>query len=64
MSRETVWGRRLAIGLGLLRLPPEAFWSLAYTEWRVLDALFEGRGEPLDRAGLETLRARFEGALP
>lgn len=33
MSGPTPWAGWLRLGLGRLRLPPEAFWSLSLREW-------------------------------
>ena len=64
------WKNLMAAGLGLLRLPPDAFWAMTPRE---LMAALEGAGlatasgEHISRAALEGLMARFpdgEGKTP
>ena len=54
------WDRAMAIGLGVLRLSPDAFWRMTPREFAA--ALRGLYGEPtarIDRASLEALAARF-----
>jgi uncharacterized phage protein (TIGR02216 family) len=54
------WERALAIGLGVLRLPPEQFWSMTPREFSAaLRGLYGDPVPPLDRAAFEALAARF-----
>jgi uncharacterized phage protein (TIGR02216 family) len=54
------WERALAIGLGVLRLPPEQFWKMTPREFAAaLRGLYGEPAAPLDRARLEALIARF-----
>lgn len=55
----------MRLGLGLLAVPPDAFWRLSVPEWR---ALGDGAGDrlglarlvpPMARADLRTLMNRF-----
>lgn len=58
------WAEMMRLGLGALRLPPEAFWNMTPVEFR---RALEGAGllpvddgrRRLDRATLERLMARF-----
>jgi len=54
------WKEAMSFGLGVLRLPPDAFWKMSPRElasaWGAL--VGDHRG-PLDRPGLETLMERF-----
>jgi len=56
------WPSLLAAGLGRLRLRPEDFWRLTPAELMLM--LGEPRAHsPLDRAGLEALRAAWPDKL-
>lgn len=60
MSAATPWARWMQIGLGAMKLPPAAFWSLSLREWTLaLEGFLESRGavaaEPLTGAELERL---------
>ena len=54
------WRQAMAVGLGVLRLPPEAFWRMTPRE---LAAVIDGAGGrtlvSLDRADFAALQARF-----
>ncbi|RKQ95252.1 phage tail assembly chaperone [Maricaulis maris] len=50
------WAAILRTGLAL-GLMPDALWRLSLVEWRALTAA--SGPPPLDRAGLDALRARF-----
>ncbi|ODT05672.1 MAG: hypothetical protein ABS35_46795 [Kaistia sp. SCN 65-12] len=50
----------MAIGLGLLRLSPDAFWTMTPVEFeRALSALRPAKTAPLCRAGLAALMRAF-----
>ena len=50
----------MALGLGLLRLSPQAFWAMTPVEFeRAMAALRPGRGLPPDRADLAALMRTF-----
>jgi uncharacterized phage protein (TIGR02216 family) len=54
------WERALAIGLGVLRLPPEQFWKMTPRELAAaLRGLYGEPAAPLDRASFDALVARF-----
>ena len=54
------WRQALAIGLGVLRLPPEQFWRMTPREFAAaLRGLYGEPQAPLDRAALEALAARY-----
>jgi uncharacterized phage protein (TIGR02216 family) len=54
------WERALAIGLGVLRLPPEQFWRMTPRELAAaLRGLYGEPAAPLSRAELDALVARF-----
>jgi len=50
----------MAIGLGVLRISPEAFWRMTPRELAAaLDAFGAAPSSALDRVGFDALRARF-----
>jgi uncharacterized phage protein (TIGR02216 family) len=50
----------MGFGLGVLRLPAEAFWRMTPRELAAaIEAVLGPRGVPLDRVGFAALRARF-----
>jgi len=54
------WKQALAIGLGVLRLPPEQFWKMTPREFAAaLRGLYGDPQTPLDRKTLEKLAARY-----
>jgi uncharacterized phage protein (TIGR02216 family) len=54
------WEDAMAVCLGLLRWPPEAFWRASPREVAAALKLFSPSNlEPPDHAGLEALMARF-----
>lgn len=54
------WADAMRFGLGVLRLPPEAFWKMSPRELAsAWSAVVGDRAGPLDRQGLETLMERF-----
>ena len=62
MSERVDWAALMRVGLGLLRLSPDAFWGMTPREF---SRAVEGAGlaapgtAALSRAGLETLMERF-----
>lgn len=54
------WKEAMRFGLGVLKLPPEAFWRMTPRELAAAwGALMGDRTGPLDRRGLEELMERF-----
>jgi uncharacterized phage protein (TIGR02216 family) len=54
------WPQVLAIGLGVLRLPPEQFWRMTPREFAAaLRGLHGEPAGPLDRVSFEALARRF-----
>ncbi|MGE0699670.1 MAG: rcc01693 family protein [Hyphomicrobiaceae bacterium] len=51
----------MAVGFGILRLPPRQFWSMTPRELRAALTIVNGGGIalPLDRRGLVSLMKRF-----
>jgi uncharacterized phage protein (TIGR02216 family) len=50
----------MRLGFGVLRLSPDAFWSMTPRELAAAaDPLGEGVAAPMGRAELEALRARY-----
>lgn len=50
----------MQFGLGVLKLPPEAFWKMSPRELAAAwGAVVGDRAGPLDRPGLEALMERF-----
>ena len=48
------------LGLGTLRLTPDAFWALSLPEWRaLLDGRFARSATPLARAELDRLMQAY-----
>ncbi len=64
--RAFPWRRAMAIGLGLLRLPPEAFWAMTPRELAAalegLAGTVHGGDGPPTRADLEALMRGFPDA--
>ena len=57
------WPQVLAIGLGVLRLPPEQFWRMTPREFAAaLRGLNGERAVPIDRGSFEALARRFPDA--
>ena len=53
----------MAVGLGLLRLQPEAFWAMTPREFeRAASALFPARASPPGRRDLAALMRAFPDA--
>ena len=54
------WPRLMAMGLGALRLSPDAFWSMTPREFKAaLRGAFGESPAPMTRAALGALSARF-----
>lgn len=54
------WTDAMRFGLGVLRLPPEAFWKMTPRELAsAWGAVVGDRAGPLDRTGLTELMERF-----
>jgi uncharacterized phage protein (TIGR02216 family) len=54
------WERVIGFALGILRLPPDAFWRMTPRELAHAIAAVSGRaGEPLRRSDFEEMMARF-----
>jgi len=54
------WKDAMGFGLGVLRLPPEAFWRMSPRELAAAwGAVVGERTGPLDRPGLKNLMERF-----
>jgi uncharacterized phage protein (TIGR02216 family) len=59
------WRQVLAIGLGVLRLPPEQFWRMTPREFAAaLRGLYGEPAAPLDRGSFEALAGRFPDVTP
>ncbi|MFO7855896.1 MAG: phage tail assembly chaperone [Paracoccaceae bacterium] len=57
------WAGLMRVGLGVLRLPPEAFWAMTPREFAAAaTALAEAVPAPMSRGDLEALRARYPDA--
>ena len=52
------WGAALHFGLGLLRLPPNAFWALSVREFLALGGAMRP-SEGIDRRGLAALMEKW-----
>ena len=52
------WAGLMRVGLGVLRLAPEAFWAMTPREFAAA-ADAKGGPAPMARADLEALRARY-----
>ncbi len=54
------WERVIGFALGILRLPPDAFWRMTPREFSLaILAITERSGAPLQRADLELMMSRF-----
>jgi uncharacterized phage protein (TIGR02216 family) len=54
------WRRAIGLGLGILRLPPDAFWRMTPRELALAVEALTGRtGEPLPRRSLDELMQRY-----
>lgn len=53
------WDQAIGFGLGVLRLPPQAFWSMTPRELAFAVAAVTGAVAPLRRGELQDLMTRF-----
>ncbi|MBN8966404.1 MAG: phage tail assembly chaperone [Rhizobiales bacterium] len=53
------WKEAIGIGLGLLRLSPDAFWRMTPRELALAIEAVTGRGAPLGRVTLDALMKRY-----
>ena len=54
------WAGLMRVGLGVLRLSPEAFWAMTPREFAAATSALGGGGPgPMTRVDLDALRARF-----
>ncbi len=59
------WAEAIGFGLGVLRLPPEAFWRMTPRELAHAIVAVRGRNvAPIDRSGLDDLMQRFPDSNP
>jgi len=58
VSRRLDWAGLMRVGLGRLRLAPDAFWAMSPAEFSAASGAASGAA-PLGRAGLATLMTRF-----
>ena len=59
-ARAFPWAEALAIGLGTLRLSPDAFWRMTPREFAAaLRGLYGDPAPPFDRAAFDALREKF-----
>jgi uncharacterized phage protein (TIGR02216 family) len=57
------WERAIGLGLGVLRLSPDAFWRMTPRELALaLDAIFPAAPAPLSRGEFAALAGRFPDA--
>lgn len=58
--RPFPWAEAMALGLGVLRLPPRDFWAMTPVELaRAISGLTGGAPERMSRDSLDALMARF-----
>jgi uncharacterized phage protein (TIGR02216 family) len=57
--RPFPWREAIGVGLGVLRLPPDAFWRMTPRELALAIEAMSGRGVPLARATLQALMKRY-----
>ncbi|MBD8065332.1 phage tail assembly chaperone [Devosia sp. PTR5] len=54
------WSEAMRFGLGVLKLPPEAFWKMSPRELAAAwGAVMGDAARPMDRVSLEQLMERF-----
>jgi uncharacterized phage protein (TIGR02216 family) len=53
------WKHAIGFALGILRLPPDAFWRMTPRELGCAIEAVSGRGASLERADFELMMARF-----
>jgi uncharacterized phage protein (TIGR02216 family) len=57
------WKQAIGFGLGVLKLPPDAFWRMTPRELAFAIEAVHGRNAPLTRAGLDQLMKRYPDEL-
>jgi uncharacterized phage protein (TIGR02216 family) len=57
--RPFPWREAVGFGLGVLKLPPEAFWRMTPRELAYAVEAVRGRGSSLARANFEQLMQRY-----
>ena len=57
--RPFPWDAAIGFGLGVLRLPPDAFWKMTPRELALAIEMVTGRSAPLARRRLDELMTRF-----
>ena len=62
--RPFPWQQAIGFGLGVLKLPPEAFWRMTPRELAYAIEGMRGRNSPLDRTSLDQLMKRYPDELP
>jgi uncharacterized phage protein (TIGR02216 family) len=58
------WKQAIGIGLGVLRLSPQQFWSMTPRELSYAIEAVTGRSPPLDRSTLAQLMTRYPDDVP
>jgi uncharacterized phage protein (TIGR02216 family) len=58
------WNAAIGIGLGVLRLSPQQFWSMTPRELAYAIEAVTGRTSPLDRGTLAQLMKRYPDDTP
>jgi len=53
------WREAIGFGLGVLKLPPDAFWRMTPRELACAIEAVRGRKPTLDRASFDELRQRY-----
>jgi uncharacterized phage protein (TIGR02216 family) len=53
------WQEAMRLGLGLLRLPPDAFWHMTPRELAAAAGALGSSAHPIDRARLDDLQRQF-----
>lgn len=58
--KQFPWKEAMGFGLGVLRLPPAAFWAMSPRELAAAwGAIMGERAGPLERSGLDALMERY-----
>ena len=60
---DPFWRDLMTFGLGVLRLPPEAFWSMTPREFECAARAHLGDAAPMDAPALARLMRRFPDAM-
>jgi uncharacterized phage protein (TIGR02216 family) len=58
------WKQAIGVGLGVLRLSPQQFWSMTPRELAYAVEAITGRSPPLDRSALTQLMMRYPDDIP